>query len=390
MKYIVLLCDGMSDLKISELDNQTVLEYAETSNFDFLAKNGRCGFINTTPEGMYPGSDICNLSIFGYNPKECYSGRSPLEAASIGIEIGENDFAFRCNIVSLSEDVTQMDDFSAHHISNENAKRVVDALSKYYKNTNIEFYSGVGYRNLMIVRDMDFNLKTTPPHDIMGQKIAKYLPKGDGAEFIQGIMEKSMDVIKNLKIKNANSIWLWGEGRKPSLKNYKEMFGLEGSVVAAVDLIRGIGRYAGLDIVDVDGATGFIDTNFKGKAEAAVNALKNGSDYVFIHVEAPDEAGHMGSSEEKVKAVENINNIMLPILIRGMNELKDVRILVTPDHPTPVSKRTHVAMPVPAIIYGAGVTADENNKYDEFITPSFDFNDGYKIAEYFINSHIIK
>lgn len=390
MKYIVLLCDGMSDLKIPELGDKTVLEYADTSNFDFLAKNGRCGFINTTPEGMYPGSDICNLSIFGYNPKDCYSGRSPLEAASIGIEIGENDFAFRCNIVHLTDDFVEMDDFSAHHISSDNARRVIEALNENYKNSNVEFYSGVGYRNLMIVRNMDFRLKTTPPHDIMGQKIKNYLPEGFGAGFIQDIMDKSRNIIEKLDIENANSIWLWGEGKKPELKTYRQMFGLKGSVVAAVDLIRGIGRYAGLDVVDVEGATGFIDTNFKGKAESAVNALKSGSDYVFIHVEAPDEAGHMGSFKEKVKAVENINNIMLPILINAMSELKNVRILVTPDHPTPVSKRTHVAMPVPAIIYGAGVAADKNDKYNEYISPSFDFKDGYKIAEYFINSKVVE
>lgn len=388
MKYIVLLCDGMSDYKIPELGNQTVLQFADTSNFDFLAKEGRCGFIHTTPKGMYPGSDICNLSIFGYNPQEVYSGRSPLEAASIGVEIGENDYAFRCNIVKLSDDYQMMEDFSAHHIDNNSARKIIKALNEKFRDRDIEFYSGVGYRNLMVARGKDFNLKTTPPHDIMGKEIDEFLPKGDGSKLILDIMQEAQEIIKSLEIANANGIWLWGEGKKPKLKRYSDLYGVKGAVIAAVDLIKGIGIYAGLDIIKVPGATGFIDTNYKGKAEHAVNALES-YDYVFVHIEAPDEAGHMGSVEEKIKAVENINNIVLPIFIEEMKKNRDIRILITPDHPTPISLRTHVAAAVPAIIVGSGVKSDKNETYNEELIPSFDFIDGYKIADYFLKSEVI-
>jgi len=388
MKYIVLLCDGMSDYKIPELGNKTVLQFADTSNFDLIAKEGRSGFIHTTPRGMYPGSDICNLSIFGYNPKEVYSGRSPLEAASIGIDIKENDYAFRCNIVTFSDDYQIMEDFSAHHIDNNSAKIIIEVLNEHFKSKNIEFYSGVGYRNLMVVRNRDFSLKTTPPHDIMGKKVEEFLPKGDGADFIIGIMQEAQEVIKKLDIINANGIWLWGEGKKPKLKRYTELYGIKGAVIAAVDLIKGIGIYAGLDIIKVPGATGFIDTNYKGKAEYAVKALET-YDYVFVHIEAPDEAGHMGSVEEKIKAVENINNIVLPVFIEAMKN-GNIRILITPDHPTPISLRTHVAEPVPAIIAGAGVVSDGNESYHEELTSSFEFIEGHKIADYFIKSEVIQ
>ncbi|MBZ4642419.1 MAG: phosphoglycerate mutase [Deferribacteraceae bacterium] len=387
MKYIVLLCDGMTDFEIPELGNKTILEFADTSNFDYLAENGRCGVIHTTPEGMYPGSDICNLSVFGYNPKDVYTGRSPIEAASIGINISGDDYAFRCNIVKLSDDFEKMEDFSAHHIKNDDARQIIDALNKEFANSGVEFYPGVGYRNIMIVRNKDFNLKTTPPHDIMGKYIDTFLPSGEGADFITEIMNKSRDVIKKLNIDNANSVWLWGQGKKPSIERFKNLYGLNGAVVAAVDLIKGIGVYAGLDIINVPGATGFIDTNFKGKAEYAIKALSK-YDYVFVHIEAPDEAGHMGSVEEKIKAVENINNIVLPIIIDAIKD-QDVRLLVTPDHPTPISLRTHVAEPVPAIIYGKGVEPDSNKFYSEKIVPSFVFKEGYKVAEYFIKTENI-
>lgn len=388
MKYVVLLCDGMSDFKISELDNKTIIEFADTPNFDYLAERGRCGLIYTTPKGMYPGSDICNLSVFGYNPEEVYTGRSPFEAASIGVDISDEDFVFRCNIVKLSDDYQIMEDFSAHHIDNSNAKLIIGELNKELKDLGVEFYSGVGYRNIMVIRNKSFNIKTTPPHDIMGKPISDYIPKGEDAFLINDIMTKSREIIKRLNIKDANSIWLWGQGKRPKMKRFKDIYGLNGAVVAAVDLIRGIGIYAGLDVIDVPGATGFIDTNFKGKAEYAIKALED-HDYVFIHIEAPDEAGHMGSIEEKVRAIENINNIVLPILIEAAQKI-DMRILITPDHPTPISLRTHVAEPVPAIIYGKGVKPDKNKHYNENIIPSFIFEEGYKVAEYFIRTQNIE
>lgn len=387
MKYFVLLCDGMSDYRIPELGNKTILEYANTSNFDLLAKQGRCGFIKTTPDGMYPGSDICNLSIFGYNPAEVYTGRSPIEAASIGVELGENDFAFRCNLVKLSENHSVMESFTAHHIDNDSAKMVIAKLQEEFKNEDIEFYAGVGYRNLMVIRNADFKLKTTPPHDITGKEIYEYLPKGDGAERVLDIMKKGTEIVQSLGT-SANAIWLWGEGKRPKLENFKVMYGVDGSVISAVDLVRGIGKLAGMNIINVPGATGFVDTNYEGKAQYAIDSLKE-YDYVFVHVESPDESGHMGRVDLKVKSVEDINNRMLPIIIEGLKSFGEYRILITPDHPTPISLKTHAAELVPAIIAGTGVESDENTQYSEYIKPSFIINEGYKIAEFFIMSRSI-
>jgi len=387
MKYFVLLCDGMSDYKIPELGNKTILEYADTSNFDKIAKDGRCGLIKTTPDGMYPGSDICNLSIFGYNPADVYTGRSPIEAASIGVELSENDFAFRCNLVTLSEDGTVMEDFTAHHIDNDSAKMIINKLQEDLKNENIEFYPGVGYRNLMVIRNSDFRLKTTPPHDIIGKKIKEYLPEGEGADRILDIMGKGAEIVKNMGT-SANAIWLWGEGKRPNLKAFRSLYGIDGAVISAVDLVRGIGKLAGMKVINVPGATGFVDTNYEGKAEYSISALKD-HDYVFVHVEAPDESGHMGRIDLKIKSVEDINKRMLPIIIEGLKSFGEYRILITPDHPTPISLRTHVAEPVPAIIAGSGVEADENHTYNEFVKPSFNVTEGYKIAELFIKSRSI-
>lgn len=387
MKYFVLLCDGMSDHKIRELNNKTILEYANTSNFDYLAKNGQCVSIYTAPDGMYPGSDVCNLSVFGYDPKRYYTGRSPLEAASMGIDLKDNDMSFRLNLVTLSSDYKKMEDFSAYHIDNSESSLIIDELNSYFTEGNIQFYHGLSYRNLMVVRNASLNVKTIPPHDIMGKDIESYLPSGEGSGILRGIMEKAKGILsKNLYCK-ANYIWPWGEGKKPNLPSYYDKFGVRGSVVAAVDLIKGIGIYTKLDIINVPGANGFLDTNFEGKAEYAIKSLKL-NDFVFLHVEAPDEAGHMGSVEEKIKAVENINNRMLPIIIEGLENFGDFRLLVCPDHPTPVYIRTHVSEPVPGILYGSNIEKDENIHYDEFIRPSITFNDGYKIAEYLIKGGI--
>lgn len=386
MKYVVLLTDGMADHKIEELGNKTIMQYAKKPNMDFMAANGVGGFIKSAPDGYYPGSDICNLSLMGYDPTKYYSGRSPLEAGSQGIELNKGDMAFRCNLVTLEGDM--MDDFSAHHIDGDVAKACVKELDDIFRPEGVEFYPGVGYRNLMVMRNVDFDLKTTPPHDIMGQEWKKYLPTGRGSEKLLDIMSRAKGIFEGGKYGKANSIWFWGEGTRPAMPSFKEMYGLDGAVVAAVDLIRGIGRFGGLEVITVPGATGFIDTNFEGKAEYAIKALEK-NDYVFIHVEAPDEAGHMGSIEEKVKAVENIDSRMCPILLEGLKKFGDFRIMVSPDHPTPVKIRTHVSEPIPAIIYGTGVIPDENKTYDEFMKPTFFIEEGYKIADYFLKSAVI-
>jgi len=385
MKYIVFLTDGMSGHPVDELNGKSVMEAADTDNFDKLASEGVGGFIKSVSDDMYPGSDTCNLAIMGYDPEKYYTGRSPLEAGAKNIVLGENDMAFRCNIVTLSEDGTEMEDFSAHHIDGGISEKVFEKLADMFASEGLEFYFGVGYRGLMIVRNADLDLETTAPHDIMGQKIAENLPQGKGADKIIEIMERAKAIFRENDFAQANSIWLWGEGTKPALTPYEELYGLKGSIVAAVDLIKGIGNFAGFEIIEVEGATGFIDTNFKGKAEAAVKALET-SDYVFLHVEAADEAGHMGSVEEKIKAVENMDKIMLPILTEGLKKYGEYRLLITPDHPTPVKLRTHVNEAVPAIIWGTGVNSDENKEYNEKMTATFRMEPGYKIAEYFLKS----
>ena len=378
----------MSGLPVESLGMKTVTEYADTSNFDKLAAEGKCGFIRTAPEGMYPGSDTCNLTIMGYNPRKYYTGRSPLEAGAINVELGENDLAVRCNLVTLTAEGKVMEDFSAHHISNDDSKRAVNALNELFNPRGVEFYHGVGYRHIMVLRDVKYNLKTTAPHDIMGQEIEKHLPTGVGSDELRMIMGLASEIFEKDTFGKANAIWLWGEGTKPAMPLFEEMYGCRGAVIAAVDLIKGIGKFAGMDIINVPGATGFIDTNFKGKAEYAVEALKD-HDYVFVHVEAADEAGHMGSIDEKKKAIENINNLMLPTIIEGLKGYGEYRLLITPDHPTPVELRTHINDPVPALIWGTGVSADENKEYNENIRPSFMFDDGYKIADFFIKSETI-
>jgi len=386
MKYLVLLTDGMSDHKQDELGGKTIMEYANTPNLDYMAENGVCGLIKTTPDGYYPGSDICNLSMIGYDPTRFYSGRSPLEAVSAGVELNEGDMCFRCNLVTYEGDI--LEDNSAHHIDNATAKKAVAALNSEFGAEGLEFVSGLGFRNLMVMRGVDYDIKTAQPHDIIGKDSLPHLPTGEGSEKIIKIMNRAGKILNSGDFGKANGIWIWGEGRKPSLPAFKDMYGLDASVIAAVDLIRGIGMCGGMKVIDVPGATGFIDTNFAGKAEYAIKALED-SDYVFLHVEAADEAGHMGIIEEKVKAVENIDSKMCPVILEGMKKFGDFRILVSPDHPTPVKLRTHVPEPVPAIIFGTGVNPDENQAYSEFIKPTFFIEDGYKIAEFFLKSTVI-
>ncbi len=384
MKYITLLLDGLADRPIKELGDKTILQAANIPNINKLAKDGICGMINTVPEGMAAGSDICNLSIFGYNPKECYTGRSPLEAASIGVELGENDLALRCNFVTICDDNT-MESFTAHHITDEHGQNIIDKLNEMFKSDTIEFYKGVSYRNLLVLRNVKYDLDTTPPHDITGQEVANYYPKGNGSDLLNELMQKASVIFNGSeKYGKANAIWLWGEGTKPTMAPYIDMYGKKGAVISAVDLIRGIGVCTKQTILHVDGMTGFLDTNFEGKAEAAIEALKE-HDHVFIHVEAPDETGHLGDYEKKVESIELIDKRMLPIIMDGLNKYDEYRILITPDHATPVELKTHSKEAIPAIIYGTDVKADKNETYTEYVKPTFDIKDGYKIADYFFN-----
>lgn len=386
MKYLVLLGDGMSDEPLEQLGGKTPLGYAATPNMDKLAQNGTIGLAATVPEGFPPGSDVANLSVFGYDPQQCYSGRSPLEAVSMGVELGPDDVAFRLNLVWLEAHCAKlyMGDFSAGHISTEDAGQLIETLQQELGDDEFTFYPGVSYRHLLVWKNGKDKLECVPPHDISTLSIEDYLPKGDGAEKLLNLTNSAQMLLNTHPVNHArigrgevpaNSIWLWGQGRRPQMKTYKELYGLTGAVISAVDLLKGIGMCAGLDIIEVPGATGYLDTNYRGKAEYALEALKE-RDFVYVHVEAPDEAAHGGLLEEKIKAIESFDREVVGTIVGNLEALGDCRLLVLPDHPTPVAKRTHTSDPVPYILYdsrnpvangAAGYTEAEAIKADSLI-----------------------
>ena len=364
MKYVVLLGDGMSDEPIEELDGLTPLEKAATPNMDRLAKEGECGLARTVLDGFHPGSDVANLSVFGYDAAQCYSGRSPLEAASMGVELGPNDVAFRLNLVTLTPNYGKlyMEDFSAGHISTEEAAELIATLQEELGGDEFQFYPGVSYRHLMVWKNGKDQLKFVPPHDISDQTVDDHMPQGDGAEELIHLMTSAQMLFCHHPVNTerekagklpASSIWLWGHGRAPQMESMQQRFGIDGgAVISAVDLIKGIGIYAGLDVIEVPGATGYIDTNYRGKAEAAIEALKT-RDFVYLHVEAPDEAAHSGSLEDKMTAIESFDREVVGPVLEGLSQYGDFRLMVLPDHPTPVEKKTHTSDPVPFALYGS-------------------------------------
>ena len=371
-KYIVLLGDGMADLPIDELGGKTILEYCITPNMDFIAQHGVTGITKTVPDGMTPGSDTANLSIFGYNPAESYSGRAPLEAINLDIILGPDDAAFRCNIVNASGGV--MNDFTSDHIESGFSEIIMNELSRNLNYSGIEFYPGVSYRNIMVWRNFPYKgiTETTPPHDIQDENIDKYLPAGNGSDVMREMMylSKSIisgsDAIKNglKKYKgNPESIWLWGGGRRPMMNTLMERFGLYGHTISAVDLIHGIGKAAGLTPLNVEGVTGYIDTNYTGKAQALLNSISD-SNFIFLHVESPDESGHEGNLEHKIKSIEDFDSLVVGPVFEGMKKYKDYTILLMPDHPTPVKIRTHTSDPVPFCIYSSISFNEEKKKYN--------------------------
>nr|WP_320116253.1 cofactor-independent phosphoglycerate mutase [uncultured Desulfuromonas sp.] len=363
MKYLVLLGDGMADEPLEALNGKTPLEHAATPNMDKLATLGEIGLAETVPNGFHPGSDVANLSVFGYDPSQCYTGRSPLEAASMHVELGPDDVAFRLNLVDIMHHYGKlyMADFAAGHISTEEARQIIDTLQEELGDERFEFYPGVSYRHLMVWRNGKDQMEFVPPHDIINQSIEDKMPKGEGADELIHLMNSAQMLLSNhpVNVKRthdgkapANSIWLWGHGKAPQMETYQEKFGLSGAVISAVDLIKGIGIYAGLEIIDVPGATGYIDTNYQGKAQAALDALQR-HDFVYLHVEAPDEAGHSGDLEEKIKAIELFDEQVVGTILNQAEQLGDFRALVLPDHPTPVELRTHTPDPVPYILYAS-------------------------------------
>lgn len=368
MKYIILLGDGMSDYPMAELGGKTPLQVARTPNMDYLAAHGTVGLARTVPEGLPPGSDVANLSVFGYNPVECYTGRAPLEAASIGVSLSKDDVAMRCNLVTLETgaDGLYMKDFSAGHIKTEQATRIIQQLGSELGSEEFRFYPGVSYRHLLVWKAGNERIKTTPPHDITGKTISPFLPSGNGEEKIIKLMKDSQKLLAGNSINPAaTSIWLWGQGKTPSMRTYQQKYGLSGSVISAVDLMKGIGIYAGLDIINVPGATGWIDTNYRGKAEYAIKSLTV-KDFVYVHVEAPDEAAHNGMLKEKIKAIEEFDELVVGGILKNAPKLGDFKMLVLPDHPTPVSLKTHTSDPVPFVLYDSGHSKESGIKsFDE-------------------------
>jgi 2,3-bisphosphoglycerate-independent phosphoglycerate mutase len=379
MRIAILVGDGMSDYPIQELVNKTPLEVAKTPNMNDIAKHGMTGLVRTVPRGMKPASDIANLSILGYDPKAYYTGRGPLEAANIGVEVAEDEVAFRCNLLTTNNDI--MSDYSAGHISDKESKTLMEHLDKKLGNERIKFYHGKSYRNLLVIKtrsrdDLNGLMKTscTPPHDITGKNISKHLPKGKGASFLLKLMQDSRAILEkhdinrvrvDLKENPANMIWLWGQGTNPNMPSFKGMFGVDGSVISAVDLVNGIGKLVGLELIPVPGATGYYDTNYKGKGEYAVESLKK-KDFIFVHVEAPDEAGHNGDMRAKITAIENFDKYVVGPIWKFLKATdKDYRIMVLSDHATPVVLRTHVSDPAPFIMAGKGVAHNGFPTYSE-------------------------
>ena len=366
MKYLVVLCDGMADTPNAALGGKTPMECAHKPNMDALAKNAEVGMCRTVAAGLKPGSDVANLSVMGYDPAVCYTGRSPLEAASIGVDLKPTDVALRCNTVTLSDEESYenktMVDYCAGDISTEEAHKIIETVEKELGSDIYKFYGGVSYRHCLVVDHGTTDLgNMTPPHDISGRVIGEYLSKSENAAPLIDLMKKSYEILKNHPVNierrkkglhEANSIWLWGEGRRPQLENFKEKNGVSGCVVSAVDLLKGIGICAGMETPEVEGATGYIDTNFEGKTQAGIDAFKRGTDLVYLHFEAPDECGHRGEAQNKVKAIEMIDSRVLTKMLDYLNGCgDDYRILIMPDHPTPLETMTHSSAPVPFLIY---------------------------------------
>ena len=395
----------MADRPRPDLGGKTCLQAASTPNLDRLAMLGQVGMVSTVPEGFPPGSDVANLSVLGYDPRKYYTGRSPLEAASMGVALGSDDVAFRCNLVTLkiagggaagARRKALMEDFSAGHISTQEARALIEEIDRTLGSEHCRFYPGVSYRHLMVWKGGKDRIECTPPHDIQDKSIEDYLPRGDGDAVINELMAGSFDVLTNHPVNKArlengkraaNSIWLWGQGRRPSMPTFREKYGIEGAVISAVDLTKGLGVYAGFDVIKVPGATGWIDTNYVGKAEHALFALKT-KDIVYLHVEAPDEAGHTGDVKNKIKAIEDFDELIVGNIMHGMKQFDEYRILALPDHPTPLEIRTHSGDPVPFVLYDSRCERQGGSvAYDEGIADRKEalvFKEGFKLMDYFL------
>jgi 2,3-bisphosphoglycerate-independent phosphoglycerate mutase len=369
MKFVVILGDGMADLPLEALQGKTPLQSANKPNMDCIARLGRNGLALTVPEGFPPGSDVANLSVAGYEPQKYYTGRAPLEAAAMGVTLSEGDIAFRCNFVTIENGTMQ--DYSAGHITSEEGRELIAALKLLMPGHRL--YAGVSYRNLLVLREGARSV-CTPPHDISDQPVQEHMPRGDDAKQLIELMDAARPILARHPVnlrrvaagkRPANAIWLWGQGPAPAMPAFSELYGLRGAMISAVDLLKGIGVYAGLDVINVPGATGTIDTNYEGKVQAALRALRR-LDFVYLHIEAPDEAGHEGDLEQKVRAIELFDQNVVGPLIAGLKESgEEWRVLLLPDHATPISTKTHSRDPVPFTIMGDGIEPDDVERFDE-------------------------
>ena len=395
MKYIVIIPDGAADYPIDILGGKTPLEIAETPFMDSLAKEGALGRVKTIPRGFVPSSDVANLSLLGYDPESYYTGRGPLEAANLGVELGERDLAFRCNFITVAEG--KLHDYSAGHITDKESKILIEHVNKNLSTKNIEFFFGTSYRNLMVIRggaDLGLGkIKYFAPHDIIGKEISKHLPRGKNSEVLVDLMNRSKEILGLQEINKvridlgenpANMIWLWGCGPKPTMPAFEDEYRIKGAVISAVDLIKGIGRIVGLKVLEVEGANGYYDTNYLGKAEAAIKALDT-CDFVYIHIEAPDEAGHNQDLRMKIACIERIDKFIVGTVLEKLKD-KDFRILITPDHPTPISLRTHTDEPVPFLLSGSGIEKDDFSSYSEkeAQNSSLYFDKGVDLLKHFL------
>jgi 2,3-bisphosphoglycerate-independent phosphoglycerate mutase len=393
-KYAIIVPDGAADEPLEQLDKKTVLQIAETPNMDKISTQGRLGLVRTVPAGFEPGSDIAQMSLLGYNPLTFYTGRAPIEAVARNIKLSPNDWVFRCNLVTICDG--KMEDHSAGHISTEEAGKLIKDLNEQLGDEKFRFYSGVSYRHLLVFKDADFDVKTYPPHDYIGTAVEKILPRGKGAEMLIDLIARSQQLFinhdinkikKDLGENQVSSIWLWGQGKKARMESFKKRFGINGAAITAVDLVKGLSMLIGFDLINVPGATGFVDTNYQGKASAAIKALDK-YDLVFIHIEAPDEASHDGSIEMKKKAIEQIDKYIVGPVLEALQGYESWRILVLPDHPTPVSSRAHSPEPVPFAMAGTGVSGILHTTFSEAnaARSGFRIDNGFELMEYFLKS----
>ncbi len=395
MKYAIVLPDGAADEPVEELEGRTPLEAARTPGIDWIAMNGRQGRVVTVPQGFAPGSDVATLTLFGYDPRVDYSGRAPLEAVARGIETRPDQLVFRCNFVTVTDGA--MEDFTAGHISQTEAERLIADLNEQLGDKRCQFHSGMSYRNLMVASDVaNVDPHCTPPHDIPDQPVSAHLPHGSGSDWVKSVMERARSILadhdvnlvrRDLTENPATDIWLWGHGKRKRLQPFAERFGVSAAVIAAVDLTRGIARTVGMELLDVPGATGYLDTDYVGKGSAGVEALDS-FDLVVVHIEAPDEAGHLGDVDAKVEAIERIDEHIVGPLLCALRSHDKWRIMIAPDHPTPVEQRVHTSVPPPFCIAGHAVPTVLDRPFSEHAAAESDLqvDPGYELMEYFLKS----